>query len=361
LNAKVQANVNHPSFMEQISNFIRLSDWRQIRKVPGKFSSICRHYSDWLISQRSAPLAVKELREALIKLRPNNSTITPLHHQYLKCCILAKMYHMAAVATDADMTDLTSGVTAKDLVLYFYYGGIALIGMKKFKRAQSYFQQGIGVPTTCLHAMLVETLKKFILVSLIVDGRVPSLSKILYPMLLRQAQVICNPYLDFATAFGSYDPDQCHAVAAAHQEIFIQDRTMGLVKQCIQALYRRVILRITTTYLTLSLPDIASKARLPNPKEAEKLIVRMVENGEIQASIDQSHGMVSFRESPENFANMPATINIDRKLKSFIETVKKLRSMDEEISLSVPYIQRTLDLGTRGRSLRDEMMDAIRQ
>jgi COP9 signalosome complex subunit 3 len=55
-----------------------------------------------------------------------------------------------------------------------------------------------------------------------------------------------------------------------------QDNNFGLVKQCIQDLYRRNIKRHTQTFLTLSLSQIAESVKLASPKDAEKAILRMV-------------------------------------------------------------------------------------
>jgi len=78
--------------------------------------------------------------------------------------------------------------------------------------------------------------------------------------------------------------------------------------------------------MTLSLADIASRVHLPTPRDAEQLIVRMVEKGEIQATIDQSHGMVNFRESPESYASLQATQMIDRKIKSSVPSLPRTRA-----------------------------------
>ncbi len=51
---------------------------------------------------------------------------------------------------------------------------------------------------------------------------------------------------------------------------------MGLVKQCLSALHKKNIQRLTKTFITLSLTDMASKVQLPNAKDAEKHILNMV-------------------------------------------------------------------------------------
>lgn len=53
---------------------------------------------------------------------------------------------------------------------------------------------------------------------------------------------------------------------------------MGLVKQCLSSLHKKNIQRLTKTFMTLSLNDMANKVQLPNAKEAERHILNMVSN-----------------------------------------------------------------------------------
>lgn len=55
-----------------------------------------------------------------------------------------------------------------------------------------------------------------------------------------------------------------------------QDNNMGLVNQALSSLYKHNILRLTQTYLTLSLHDIANSVQLGSSKEAEMHVLRMV-------------------------------------------------------------------------------------
>lgn len=59
--------------------------------------------------------------------------------------------------------------------------------------------------------------------------------------------------------------------------VFIfQDNNLGLVKQVVSSIYKRNIQRLTQTYLTLSLQDIATTVQLNSPKEAEMYVLQMV-------------------------------------------------------------------------------------
>jgi hypothetical protein len=56
----------------------------------------------------------------------------------------------------------------------------------------------------------------------------------------------------------------------------LQDNNLGLAKQVIASLYKRNIQRLTQTYLTLSLQDIADTVQLDGQKDAELHILQMV-------------------------------------------------------------------------------------
>jgi hypothetical protein len=55
-----------------------------------------------------------------------------------------------------------------------------------------------------------------------------------------------------------------------------QDNNLGLVKQVLSSMYKRNIQRLTQTYLTLSLEDIARSVQLDTPRDAEMHVLRMV-------------------------------------------------------------------------------------
>lgn len=56
----------------------------------------------------------------------------------------------------------------------------------------------------------------------------------------------------------------------------MRDHNLGLVKQVVSVLYKKNIQRLTKTFLTLSLSDVASRVGLATPAEAEKYILHMV-------------------------------------------------------------------------------------
>lgn len=57
---------------------------------------------------------------------------------------------------------------------------------------------------------------------------------------------------------------------------YFSDKNMGLAKQVLASLYKRNIQRLTKTFLTLSLVDVANRAKLESVQQAESYIIEMV-------------------------------------------------------------------------------------
>ena len=69
------------------------------------------------------------------------------------------------------------------------------------------------------------------------------------------------PYSEFAEAFSAGKAADLRSALEKHAGAFTLDHNFGLAKQCLSALMHRCIRTLTETYLTLSLPHIADKAR----------------------------------------------------------------------------------------------------
>ena len=65
---------------------------------------------------------------------------------------------------------------------------------------------------------------------------------------------------------------------------------MGLVRQVALSQTKSNIKRLTKTFVTLSLSDVASRIGLSSAEEAERQIVAMIEEGRIHARISQKDG-----------------------------------------------------------------------
>ena len=82
---------------------------------------------------------------------------------------------------------------------------------------------------------------------------------------------MCECYIKFKPTLVLYLFD--HLKEALY---FYQENNLGLVKQVVSSMYKQNIQRLTQTYLTLSLQDIANTVQLNSPKEAEMHVLQMV-------------------------------------------------------------------------------------
>jgi len=305
---------------------------------------VCRRFADLLVEVRQPLRGILPLKSAIAKLRErDNPQLTPVHTDMLQLCLLSKSYHAALPVLEENVVEIneSSGITPKDLLCYYYYGGRAYIGMKKFKQALEFFKLVLSTPAVVLSAIMAEAFKKYILVSLIISGQVAPLPKYVSSVVHRHIKNLCPQYQEFASSFTTHNSDEVHKCATMHVDLFRKDGNFGLVKQSIQSLHYNNIKRLTQTYLTLSLQDIAVSVKLPNPAEAERAVLKMIEDGEIFATINQRDGMVSFSEDPERFNTNKMMQHIDDQINKLIFLEKKLKGVDDAISITPVYVQKT--------------------
>jgi len=176
---------------------------------------------------------------------------------------------------------------------------------------------------------------------LLVHGHSPSLPRYTSPAIQRHHKTAFPQYNEFANAYSTFSTDELHKVAETHAEVFTKEKNFGLVKLCIQSLYCRNIQRLTQTYITLSLQDIATSVKLPSTKEVEKYLLKMIESGEIHATINQKDGMVSFSDDPEKYDTSDMLNNLDNNIQRVMHLCKRTRYLDESIASSSLYLQKT--------------------
>jgi len=234
-----------------------------------------------------------------------------------------------------------NGLDAQEYLLYFYYGGVLYLGLKKFAKAIEFFQLALTIPTRVLSAIQVECYKKYVLACLILNGEMTALPvKLTSQPVLRSIDRLAAPYMELSRAMKK-GGEQFQKVINDAVEHFKKDRNWGLVKQARESLIRRNIQRLTNTYITLSLSDIARSAPLQSPKEAEKYVMSMIEDGAIFATINQRDGMVSFLDNPEDYDSSVQVAQLDQKIQEVMALSEKLKGVDKLIQTNPKYIVKT--------------------
>lgn len=101
---------------------------------------------------------------------------------------------------------------------------------------------------------------------------------------------MCSSYHEIAVAFTNFDSEKLNTLCQKYHNSFEADKNLGLLKQLQHSFYKNNIQKLTKTYITLSLSDMAQKVKLPSAKEAETYMLNMIKDREIFATINQKAG-----------------------------------------------------------------------
>ncbi|OIV90118.1 hypothetical protein TanjilG_01572 [Lupinus angustifolius] len=341
LDASIAIPVSKPQaeiLVPIVTTFIVACSVEQIQLAPDKFVSVCKKLKDQVVLLEAPIRGVAPMLTAVRKLQVSTERLTPLHPEFLLLCLLSKSYKTGLSILDDDIFEVDQ---PRDLFLFFYYGGIICIGQKRFQKALDLLHNVVTAPMSTLNAIAVEAYKKYILVSLIRHGQFSTnLPKYSSSAAQRNLKNFCLPYIELANSYGIGKIALLEEYVQTNTEKFESDNNLGLVKQVVSSMYKRNIQRLTQTYLTLSLQDIANTVQLNSAKDAEMHVLQMIQDGEIYAMINQKDGMVSFLEDPEQYKTCEMIEHIDSSIQRVMALSRKLATVDEQISCDPMYLSK---------------------
>lgn len=221
-----------------------------------------------------------------------------------------------------------------------------LAALKQFDRALLYFEVCVTMPANAVSHIMMEAHKKYLLVSLIHQGHKPreamNLPKYTSSVVNKYFKQLSAHYIELVTAYYTNNPQEMTTVANKHKETFEKDQNWGLVQQVVASQTKTNIKRLTKTFLTLSMSELANRVGLSTSAEAERLLVEMIEEGSIHARISQKDGMVRFDAHPEDRFNSVSVLRVlEGHINKCISLDQQIVSMDEEIVLNPTFIKKS--------------------
>ncbi|OQR79978.1 COP9 signalosome complex subunit 3-like [Tropilaelaps mercedesae] len=341
--AHLRFSDDYTDLFRQSKELVMEANPEQLPHASDQFIELCHQVTVQLVERQCPMKGIHLLQVAIGKLQTAPSQLTALHADLCQLCLRAKCPQAALKILDADITDVfkEKGPNAKYFLLYFYYGGMIYTALKKFERALFFFEAAVTVDSMVVSHIVLEAYKKRILVSLIAHGKVEPLPSWTSSVVDRFARQLSKCYHDLEAAYGSSSVAQVRDLCQKNSERFARDGNTGLVKQCVTALTRKNIKKLTKTFLTLSLADVAQRCELASAREAERQLFNMIEDGEIFASINQKDGMVKFMDNPNKFNNANCFLELEEKMRRYMEVNEKVRQLSEEIALDPKFILRS--------------------
>lgn len=329
----------------QVQEFISSCVAEQIRYAPDVFAELCHMVTQQLVEAKSPMRGIELISIAIKKLQTSDSHLTLVHADLCQLCLLAKCFKPALKFLDIDITSISTqeGVQfdAKYFLLYYYYGGMIYAAVKNYERALYMFEVVISTPAMAVSHIMLEAYKKYILISLILHGKVLPIPRYVSQVVGRFIKPLSQAYHELANVYATNSTEELRQIVTKYAETFTRDDNMGLAKQVVASLYKKNIQRLTKTFLTLSLSDVASRVQLNGPAEAEKYVLHMIEDGEIFAAINQKDGMVIFHDDPEKY-NSPAMLcRLEDEMTLCTELDRRIQKMEEEILVNPQYVKKS--------------------
>ncbi|XP_055308668.1 COP9 signalosome complex subunit 3 [Sitodiplosis mosellana] len=330
-----------------VREFIQACNGEQVRHAPQAYAELCHLFTNHIIKSGTMPIqGIKVLAQAVDKIRLFDSQLTPVHADLFQLSLCAKVFNPALKFLDIDITAISTtednNHDAKYFLLYYYYGGMIYSAVKNYERALYFFEVAVSTPALAMSYIMLESYKKYILVSLILEGKISSIPKYSSQVITRFIKPLSHAYHDLATAYETSQSDEVRNVINKYRDVFVRDVNLGLVKQVAASLAKKNIQRLTQTFLTLSLVDVANKVHLSGPNEAEKYILDMIKSGEIFASINQKDGMVDFKDDPEKYNTPEMFQSIREDITQVMELNKQIVKMEEEIKLNPHFVKKSI-------------------
>ncbi|KAK9875852.1 hypothetical protein WA026_009639 [Henosepilachna vigintioctopunctata] len=333
----------------QAQGFIQDCNGEQIRLAPDVFAELCHLITKYLTEIKQPMKGIDLMRKAIAKLRLFDAQLTSIHADLCQLCLLAKCFKPALEILNIDITGIcqetssssnNSQFDAKYFLLYFYYGGMIYLALKNLDRALYFFEVAITIPAHAVSHVMLEAYKKYVIVSLLLHGKEQPIPKYASHVVNRFIKPLSQPYGALAAAFELNNNLELNNVINKHTEVFARDHNLGLVKQVSSVLYKKNIQRLTKTFLTLSLSDVASRVGLQSPSDAERYILYMIEEKQIYATINQKDGMVIFLDEPDKHSGSEVLKELETELSLCMELDKQILAMDCDIQVNPQFVRK---------------------
>ncbi|KAI1791382.1 hypothetical protein LXA43DRAFT_1011288 [Ganoderma leucocontextum] len=328
--ANQAANATLPDAIEAFtSNF----DPPHARLAADRVSMLGRDIARYYEAAHNPRGAIGPLSNLVQRYPPDPSFLTTLHPVFLKLCVAHRHFTAALPVLSHPITSINttlSDLTYNDNLIYHYAGGIALAALKRWQQAEEFFEICVTAPAHVPAAIQLEAYKKLVLVQLIQYGETIPPPKYTLPAL--QRQIKNTPYQGLTKHYPA-QVNVLRQIVAKDQDIFAQEKNLGLVNQAIDRAPVWLIKKLTATYLTLGLGDIGKEVGIDSPEEVRETILSMIESGEINASISED-GTVTFSDPVPRISKD----ELDEMLVDAQEHSRLLNEIERGVNVSKEYL-----------------------
>ncbi|KAJ8515848.1 hypothetical protein ONZ45_g6774 [Pleurotus djamor] len=324
-----------------IQSFCRVFDPDQAYIAPARVTLLAKGIMRVAEENHDPRWAIEPLHDLLTRYTPSPSHLTPLHPLFVLLCAQTHCYTAALPILETPITSIDMSVTPDltylDNLVYHYIGGMILAVLKQWERAEEYFEICVTSPAQVPAAVQLEALKKLVLVQLIWQGKTSSLPKYANPQLSRMLKA--TPYNSFINAYPR-SVSQLQTTLDKEKAYFATEKNTGLLQQALARAPRWSIKKLTETYVTLSISEIAKAVKVDDEALVHSIILDMIDSDDINAKISVD-GTVTFSDAPTGVGAVTKA-DVDKMLLDAQEQANLLQLLDLELGKNKEYLTKVL-------------------
>ncbi|PQE19487.1 COP9 signalosome complex subunit 3 protein [Rutstroemia sp. NJR-2017a WRK4] len=307
-------NIDLEELWGKVTGYLCSFDGRQIRYMGKELNRIMDATAKLARQTRQPEAAIQPIREAILRVDPSGSVLTSTHLFLVKLALETRQYESVVEVLDkhilylparesisytkficdvglasssyvTTLSGLTAKLSALEVLEYFFYSGMVYIGLQRWEAAFEMLENAVTYPSRDLGVSLpmVEAYKKWLLVGLLLEGKVVHLPKTTSHHAARVYHTIAKPYEAVASIFETGSASRLKSEIEHGQQIWTEDGNTGLML-CVLSTYQKSQIRnLANVYSKIGVQEVNSLttsaetgAKLPSAQKAEELIQSMI-------------------------------------------------------------------------------------
>ncbi|KAG9244495.1 hypothetical protein BJ878DRAFT_67584 [Calycina marina] len=360
---KGNKNIDQAVVWEKITIFLATADYRQLRHLGYQLNMVTEFIVN--LVQPDYAAAVDPLAYAILGLDPSGSVLTTRHLNLVQMSLSSG--HFAGAVPVLEKFVLYFNGNAKnpkpknpyarslppssyvipelfhtqkyksvDVLSYFLWSGMVYMGLQKWESALECFESAITYPSkdNSVSKIMVEAYKKWILVGILLEGKLLPLPASISSMVAKTLHAIGKPYETFALIFESGTAARLKSEADVGEKMWNNDNNAGLIFFVLAAYQKFQIRNLGKVYSKISIPEIheetmsaESGKKLPNAKAIETLVQEMIDSGTLHASLSRPASNPAVLTLAPSGPSLPESVMRDK----LAEATARIQALTHEI------------------------------
>ncbi|UNI20581.1 hypothetical protein JDV02_006654 [Purpureocillium takamizusanense] len=374
-----EASDERPPLLHKLLEFLILFDPVQIRYVIGPFLALLERV---VRGDLYPPLvAVEVATTALLRIDPDGSTFTPLHHSLAANAFATNAVEPALRLLGADIlffpgmlnskdsqplcdpdvptpafmpsaTARSGPITSARVLEYGLLCGMAYMERRDWAKARAALERVITHPCKDrgASAIMVAAHKKWLLVGLMHEGKAPSLPAHTPQGAQNAYQLLNKRYISFAALFDTSNSAALKEEFETSQDIWSSDSNAELVAETMTAYPKWQIINLRKVYLRVSIGEVRSTTvdartgqRLPDDQAALALVQDMIRSNMVQGRIEEGptagESYLRFTDTENTLSEKDFAVEVARSHHSIEHLTGLYRVSNTRLSSNKDYLR----------------------